>query len=195
MLKSSTKFVNCKSSKLWRLKVNFSTIHTRLSHSRNLTFVYRLRCVWTVIVWGLKVLEQRARDCAGVYKQECWTRAHSSGAVWESRWTSWAVRPNEPSDFRGRKDLLNHASALVSACPCQPTSEDIKQHFIREGTVRGGGVEREGQRDQGVKGEGGVERRKAREAGPHCCWFFISNSFISPINNSIECNIPLRWLK
>ena len=45
------------------------------------------------------------------------TGTHSSGAVWESRWTSWAVRPNEPSGFRGRKDLLNHASALVSVCP------------------------------------------------------------------------------
>ena len=44
-------------------------------------------------------------------------RCHSSGAVWESRWPSWAVRPNEPSGFRGRKDLLNHSSALVSACP------------------------------------------------------------------------------
>ena len=42
---------------------------------------------------------------------------HSSGAVWESRWPSWAVRPNEPSGFRGRKATLNHASALVSACP------------------------------------------------------------------------------
>ena len=42
---------------------------------------------------------------------------HSSGAVWESRWTSWAVRPNELSGFRGRKDLLNRASALVTACP------------------------------------------------------------------------------
>ena len=42
---------------------------------------------------------------------------HSSGAVWESRWPSWAVRPNKPSGFCGRKDLLNHASALVSACP------------------------------------------------------------------------------
>ena len=41
---------------------------------------------------------------------------HSSGAVWESRWTSWAVRPNEPSGFRGRKDLLNRASALVTTC-------------------------------------------------------------------------------
>ena len=30
---------------------------------------------------------------------------------------SWAVRPNEPSGFRGRKDLLNRASALVTTCP------------------------------------------------------------------------------
>ena len=42
---------------------------------------------------------------------------YSSGAVWESRWTSWAVRPNEPSGFRGRKELLNRASALVTTCP------------------------------------------------------------------------------
>ena len=42
---------------------------------------------------------------------------HSSGTVWESRWTSWAVRPNEPSGLRGRKDLLNRASALVTTCP------------------------------------------------------------------------------
>ena len=34
-----------------------------------------------------------------------------------SRWTSWAVRPNELSGFRGRKDLLNRASALVTTCP------------------------------------------------------------------------------
>ena len=27
----------------------------------------------------------------------------------ESRWPSWAVRPNEPSGFRGRKAILNHA--------------------------------------------------------------------------------------
>ena len=27
------------------------------------------------------------------------------------------VRPNETSGFRGREAILNHASALVSACP------------------------------------------------------------------------------
>ena len=34
--------------------------------------------------------------------KECWLDSdvcHSSGAVWESRWTSWAVRPNEPSQW------------------------------------------------------------------------------------------------
>ena len=51
-----------------------------------------------------------------VHIHPVWER-HSSGAVWESRWTSWAVRPNEPSGFRGRKELLNRASALVTTCP------------------------------------------------------------------------------
>ena len=41
----------------------------------------------------------------------------TSGAVQESRWPSWAARPNEPSGFRGRKAILTHALALVSACP------------------------------------------------------------------------------
>ena len=43
-------------------------------------------------------------------------KCHSSGAVWESRWASWDVRPKEPSGFRARKDLLNRASALVTTC-------------------------------------------------------------------------------
>ena len=45
---------------------------------------------------------------------------------------SWAVRPNdEPSGFRGRKELLNRASALVTTCPyvCQLTSENIKHQL------------------------------------------------------------------
>ena len=55
------------------------------------------------------------RDIPG--KPQATDTHHSSGAVWESRWTSWAVRPNEPSGFRGRKELLNRASALVTTCP------------------------------------------------------------------------------
>ena len=50
-------------------------------------------------------------------KGRCVTSVSSSGAVWESRWTSWAVCPNEPSGFRGRKDLLHRALALVTTCP------------------------------------------------------------------------------
>ena len=92
-------------------------------------------------------LTLQAISCAGLCQE--WKLkgllAHSSGAVWESRWpswaahsehrfpapaswrkyvvnhclefASWAVRPNEPSGFRGRKAILNHALALVSACP------------------------------------------------------------------------------
>ena len=35
----------------------------------------------------------------------------------ESRWRSWAVHPNEPSGFRGRKTILNHALLLVTTGP------------------------------------------------------------------------------
>ena len=76
---------------------------------------------------------------------------HSSGAVWESRWTSWAVRPNEPSGFRGRKDSvtapcfgIGHNLSLI----CLMTSEDITEAAIHHGGWRllgmggggGGGV-------------------------------------------------------
>ena len=37
--------------------------------------------------------------------------------VVQELWPSWAVCPNEPSGFCGRKAILNHALALVSACP------------------------------------------------------------------------------
>ena len=69
-------------------------------------------------VWALS---DRCKSCSDVYSRKGGQRSvpwgHSSAAVWESRWPSWAVRPNEPSGFRGRKAILNHASALVSACP------------------------------------------------------------------------------
>ena len=38
-------------------------------------------------------------------------RRQSSGAVWKSRWPSWAFRPNEPYGFCGRK------ATLVTICP------------------------------------------------------------------------------
>ena len=43
-----------------------------------------------------------------------------------------AGRPKEPSGFRGRKTILNHASAsgLSLSLICQLTYEDIKQHYL-----------------------------------------------------------------
>ena len=41
----------------------------------------------------------------------------SSGAVWKSRWPSWAFHPHEPYRFCGHKATLNHASASVAICP------------------------------------------------------------------------------
>ena len=51
------------------------------------------------------------RSHAGIY---------SLGAVWETRWPSWAGRLNEPSGFRWRKAIsswTDHVSAFVSVCP------------------------------------------------------------------------------
>ena len=47
----------------------------------------------------------------------CQCVCQSSGAVWKSRWPSWAPRPNEPYGFCGRKATLNHAYTLVTVCP------------------------------------------------------------------------------
>ena len=44
---------------------------------------------------------------------------------------AWAVRPNEPSGFRGRKAIIIEPCfgiGLSLSLICQPTSEDIKQH-------------------------------------------------------------------
>ena len=43
-------------------------------------------------------------------------RSPSSGAVWKSKWPSWAFRHNEPYGFCGRKATLHH-EALVTVCP------------------------------------------------------------------------------
>ena len=52
-----------------------------------------------------------AASCTHIVQELCESRGGRPG------WPSWAGRPNEPSGFRGRKAILNHASALVSACP------------------------------------------------------------------------------
>ena len=39
------------------------------------------------------------------------------GVIVQELFESGGGRPNEPSGFRGRKAVMNHASALVSACP------------------------------------------------------------------------------
>ena len=68
----------------------------------------------------LSAFSFRLEPSVGVsFKLKWWFTSvnHSSGAVWESRRLSWAGRPNEPPGFRGRKELLNRASALVTACP------------------------------------------------------------------------------
>ena len=70
--------------------------------------------------FGLFVKDLRwgSKDCLSLQMgKSLGVVRHSSGAVWESRCPSWAVRPNEPYGFRGRKAILNHAHALVSACP------------------------------------------------------------------------------
>ena len=63
---------------------------------------------------------QRQLDCAApatVIALPGQGHPQSSGAVWKSRWPSWAFRPNEPYGFCGRKAILNRASALVTICP------------------------------------------------------------------------------
>ena len=80
------------------------------------------RSVSALCTWNNGVMrphERPARPHDLLVVLPFWCSHHSSGAVWESRWPSWAVRPNTWrafSGFRGRKAILNHASALVSAC-------------------------------------------------------------------------------
>ena len=62
----------------------------------------------------------RGCSCSSIFTEHVMpfsiiVRAHW-GAVLSPRWPSWALRPNEPYGFRGRKAILNHANALVSAC-------------------------------------------------------------------------------
>ena len=68
-----------------------------------------------------------------VLKVVCWASRvpHSSGAVWELRWTSWAVRPNEPSGFRGHKELLNRASRRQLDIPSAILGHKYQNHSNR----------------------------------------------------------------
>ena len=68
---------------------------------------------------GVIYCADSVKSCGWDLYKESSTRVyiHSSGAVWKSRWPSWAPRPNEPCGFCGRKGTLNHAYALVTFCP------------------------------------------------------------------------------
>ena len=55
--------------------------------------------------------------CAGEASFYDIIKRYSSGAVWKSRWLSWAFCPHEPYGFCGSKAILNNAHALVSTCP------------------------------------------------------------------------------
>ena len=69
------------------------------------SFLWSFLCFdWVGVLWP---------QLSKVLKLVRWANSirDSSGAV------SWAVCPNEPSGFRGRKNLLNRASALVITCP------------------------------------------------------------------------------
>ena len=61
--------------------------------------------IFLVRVWGWE----------GVYKSKQFTSLHT--LIVQELCESRGGRPNEPSGFRGRKAILNHASVLVIACP------------------------------------------------------------------------------
>ena len=52
----------------------------------------------------------------------------SSGAVWKSRWPSWAFRPNEPSGFRGPKAILIETMLTDWSQLVPNMSTDIRGH-------------------------------------------------------------------
>ena len=91
-------------------KVYTSTNKTTIVWIETELYPLWMRLMFTCVLW------RKVASTVILGPEPFGGRWHSSGAVWESRWTSWAVRPNEPSGFRGRKELFNRASALVTTC-------------------------------------------------------------------------------
>ena len=88
----------------WGLRIFGSNIHTH-THSWKTFFwfwpePYEMVTFTAIVSLGLSACIKELGHCR--YRQ-------SSGAVWKSRWPSWAFRPNEPYGFYGRKAILNHA--------------------------------------------------------------------------------------
>ena len=103
----------------WELVRQTQPVHFHLLH-RHLHLLHR-HCRSIVLIFfssaNFSWLEpERHLNNSYMVKNRCRT-PQSSGAVWKSRWPSWAFRPNEPYGFCGRKATLNHTSALVTVCP------------------------------------------------------------------------------
>ena len=109
----------------------------------------------------------------------------NSGAVWKSRWPSWAFRPNKPYGFCGRKATIKpclgigHSFSLI----CQPTSEDMKLYIIIHECVSRFGL---------------VVRRwagKQRNLGSNPPWLsFLFESWHCLLTMSFTINGTLKWL-
>ena len=107
---------------LFRPDKSLQSKHRHLTRVWN--FAYPYCCLVGFCLFGCFVLVVVVFCCCWC----CWCVlvVFVVGAVWESRWPSWAVRHNEPSGFRGRKAILNHALAWPQLVPNMST--DIRRH-------------------------------------------------------------------
>ena len=98
--------------------------HSGIQHTRNAFIIYYCYLNCTEHSWDCRILSLTYTQLF-LHKFTCnfyiyinIPRTVSSlGAVWESGWLSWAVCPSESSGFCEHKAILNHASALATACP------------------------------------------------------------------------------
>ena len=135
-------------SRIWTRSVCFASIRRGTKTGASLFFLFFIFLIFLSPVYfpcGQKFFSAESQfHCRGNLRfreqfpclvqrlKECWLDSDvclSSGAVWESRWTSWAVRPNEPSGFRRRKELLNRASALGGGENLCLMSSDVLRHI------------------------------------------------------------------